>query len=71
MIPLAVLGLGPGEWALLVLIILLIFGAGKIPQIGHGLGKGLRNFRKAVRGSENEGDEKDEDPTQPGGPEPR
>jgi sec-independent protein translocase protein TatA len=59
------LGLGPGEWVLLVVIVLLIFGVGKIPQIGSGLGKGLRNFRKSVRGEEEAGDEKDEDKPSP------
>ncbi len=52
MIPPAVLGLGPGEWVLLFVIILVIFGVGKIPQIGQGLGRGLRNFRKAVKGDD-------------------
>ena len=31
-------------------IILIIFGAGKLPEIGKGLGKGIRNFRKATTG---------------------
>jgi sec-independent protein translocase protein TatA len=33
-------------------IILIIFGAGKLPEIGAGLGKGIKNFRKASSGSE-------------------
>ena len=52
MVPLAVLGLGPGELILLLVVLLVIFGAGKIPQIGTSLGKGLRNFRKGVKGEE-------------------
>ncbi len=52
MYPLAIFGLGPPELLLLFLIILIVFGAGKIPQIGSGLGKGIRNFRKAVKGEE-------------------
>ena len=52
MYPLAIFGLGPPELLLLLLIILIVFGAGKIPQIGSGLGKGLRNFRKSVKGEE-------------------
>ena len=52
MYPLAIFGLGPPELLLLLLIILIVFGAGKIPQIGSGLGKGLRNFRKSVKGDE-------------------
>ena len=52
MYPLAIFGLGPPELLLLLVIVLVIFGAGKIPQIGSGLGKGIRNFRKAVKGEE-------------------
>ena len=59
--PLAIFGLGPPELLLLFLIILVVFGAGKIPQIGSGLGKGIRNFRKAVKGEEG-----DETPPPPG-----
>jgi sec-independent protein translocase protein TatA len=41
---------GLGIWELLiVLAIILVLFAGKIPQIGEGLGKGIRNFRKSVR----------------------
>ncbi len=54
MFPLAVLGLGTGEWILLVVVILVIFGVGKLPQIGSGLGKGLRNFRRSVKGEDEE-----------------
>ncbi|MCP5468211.1 MAG: twin-arginine translocase TatA/TatE family subunit [Deltaproteobacteria bacterium] len=57
MIPLAILGLGAGEIALLFLVILLVFGASKLPSIGSGLGKGLKNFKKAVRGDEEEEDD--------------
>ena len=54
MYPLAIFGLGPPELILLFLIILIIFGAGKIPQIGASLGKGIRNFRTGVKGQEDE-----------------
>jgi sec-independent protein translocase protein TatA len=33
---------------IILVIILIIFGAGKLPQIGEGLGKGIRNFKKAT-----------------------
>jgi len=52
MFPLAVLGLGAGELILLLVVLLVIFGAGKIPQIGSSLGKGFRNFRKGVKGED-------------------
>ena len=42
-------GLGMGELLVIFLIVLLIFGPGKLSDIGEGLGKGIRNFRKAVK----------------------
>lgn len=36
------------ELLVILVIVLVIFGAGKLPQIGEGLGKGIRNFRKAT-----------------------
>ncbi len=45
-------GLGPGELVLILVIVLIIFGAGKLPQIGDALGKGIRNFKKASSGQE-------------------
>ncbi len=42
-------GLGIGELAIILLIVLIIFGAGKLAEIGEGLGRGIRNFRKAVK----------------------
>lgn len=39
--------IGPVELAIVLVIVLLIFGAGKLPQIGNALGKSIREFRKA------------------------
>jgi len=41
-------GLGAGEIVVIVLIILLLFGGRKIPEVMRGLGHGLREFRKAT-----------------------
>jgi sec-independent protein translocase protein TatA len=41
-------GLGVGE-LLVVLIIVLIFGANKLPEIGGGIGRAIRDFRKEIR----------------------
>jgi sec-independent protein translocase protein TatA len=41
--------LGTGEIILILLIVLIFFGAKKIPELAQGLGKGLREFRKAAR----------------------
>lgn len=47
-------GLGTGEIVLILLIILIFFGAKKIPDLAQGLGKGLREFRKATRDIQDE-----------------
>ena len=39
--------LGPTEWILIALIIIVLFGGKKIPELARGLGKGLREFKKA------------------------
>jgi sec-independent protein translocase protein TatA len=44
--------IGTFEAILILLIILLIFGAGKLPELGEGLGKGIRNFKKALKGED-------------------
>lgn len=44
------MGLGFGELVLIFLIVLVIFGAGKLPQIGDALGRSIRNFKKASTG---------------------
>ena len=46
--------MGPWEIGLILLIILLVFGVGKLPQVGSAIGKSLREFRKGQSG---EGDE--------------
>ncbi|SFM92800.1 twin-arginine translocase TatA/TatE family subunit [Thermodesulforhabdus norvegica] len=42
-------GIGMPELLVILFIVLIIFGAGKLPEIGAGLGKGIRNFKKAVQ----------------------
>jgi sec-independent protein translocase protein TatA len=45
---------GPVEIGLILVIILIVFGAGKLPQVGSALGKSIREFRKASRGDNDE-----------------
>ncbi|MFC1989727.1 twin-arginine translocase TatA/TatE family subunit [Chloroflexota bacterium] len=52
--------LGPWEIALILVIILLVFGVGKLPQVGGAIGKGMRAFRKGQSG-EGEGEEEEEE----------
>ena len=49
--------IGPGELLIIGLIALLLFGAGRIADIGKGLGQGISNFKKGLR----EADEEDDD----------
>lgn len=43
---------GIGELLIVLVIVLIIFGAGKLPQIGEALGRGIRNFKKATKEDE-------------------
>ncbi len=47
-------GIGAQELILIFLVILLLFGARKIPEIAQGLGKGMREFRKAMKETQDE-----------------
>ena len=47
-------GMGPWELALIFLVILLLFGAKRLPDIAQGLGKGIREFKSAVKDTQNE-----------------
>lgn len=42
-------GIGMTELLIILVIILVIFGAGKLPEIGSGMGKAIGNFRKSVK----------------------
>lgn len=46
--------IGTGEILLILLIVLIFFGAKKIPELAQGLGKGIREFRKATRDIQDE-----------------
>ena len=56
--------LGAPELLLIALIALIVFGTGRLPDLGRGLGEGIRNFKQAMREGERGGDEK---PTPEGG----
>ncbi|MBN2179682.1 MAG: twin-arginine translocase TatA/TatE family subunit [Deltaproteobacteria bacterium] len=45
-------GIGIPELLIILVIILIIFGAGKLPEIGGAIGKGIRNFKKSFQEQE-------------------
>jgi sec-independent protein translocase protein TatA len=44
--------LGFPELLVILVIVILIFGTSRIPELGRGLGEGIKNFKKAVKGEE-------------------
>ncbi len=50
--------IGPTELIIVLLIIMFVFGAGKLPEVGSALGKGIKGFKKAVR-DEPDGEKQD------------
>ena len=56
--------LGLPELLVILLIAVLLFGAGKLPQLGKGLGEGIKNFKDAMRDGQ-KGDEKKDDAKKP------
>ena len=45
---------GFGHWEIMIILVLvlIIFGAGKLPEIGSGIGKGIKNFKEATKNEE-------------------
>jgi sec-independent protein translocase protein TatA len=50
--------LGIWEILLIIVVIALLFGGKKLPELGKGLGQGIRNFKNAVKGVDQEEEEK-------------
>ncbi|MBC8045117.1 MAG: twin-arginine translocase TatA/TatE family subunit [Rhizobacter sp.] len=58
-------GLGGQELILILLIVLIFFGAKKLPELARGLGKGINEFKKAQSGLEDEINRASETPSKP------
>ena len=56
--------LGLPELLVILVIVVLIFGAGKIPQLGKGLGEGIKNFKDSMKDGQSR-DPKDDDTNKP------
>jgi sec-independent protein translocase protein TatA len=65
---LAILGLGPAEIALILFLILLLFGAKRLPELARGFGKSIREFKKATAEVEDDLRSAMEDPPKGAGP---
>ena len=49
--------LGLPELLIILVIVVIIFGAGKLPRLGRGLGEGIRNFKDSIKGEDAENTE--------------
>ena len=58
MIPLGIAGLGTQELVLIVLVVILLFGASKLPELARGSGRALRIFKAETKGLIDDDDEK-------------
>jgi sec-independent protein translocase protein TatA len=52
--------IGVQELLIILLIVLVIFGASKLPQLGRGLGEGIRNFKKGLKDDSNSSQDQDD-----------
>lgn len=50
-------GIGMPELIIILIIIFIIFGAGKLPEIGKGVGKGIKNFKNSLSGKDDPDEE--------------
>jgi len=55
------MGFGTTEMLILLAIVILVFGASKVPQVGEQIGAGIRNFKDALSGGEDDETKKLED----------
>lgn len=53
---------GLTELLVILLIVIIIFGAGKLPQLGRGLGEGIKNFKASIRGGSDDEPKRDDSP---------
>jgi sec-independent protein translocase protein TatA len=53
-------GFGTGELIVIAVIVILIFGVNKIPQLGKGIGEGIRNFKSSLKAGQEDAQSKNE-----------
>jgi sec-independent protein translocase protein TatA len=52
--------MGPTEWIVILVVVLLLFGGKKIPELMKGLGSGVKEFKDAAKGEEQANSKKEE-----------
>ena len=57
--------LEPLDIVIIVVVLILVFGANRIPEVARGIGKAMREFRNAVTGKDSENDEPKPKPAEP------
>jgi len=57
-------GMGGWEWIIILVIVIIIFGVGKLPQVGAALGQSIREFRDATKKAEEDEPTTEESPDQ-------
>jgi sec-independent protein translocase protein TatA len=55
-------GLGAQELMIILGIVVVLFGAKRLPQLGSGIGEGIRNFKQGIKQNEDENPQLDEEP---------
>ncbi len=53
--------IGPGSWVVIAIVVLLLFGGKKIPELMKGLGGGVKEFKNAMKDEENKDTKKEEE----------
>ncbi len=56
---------GGSEWIIILVIVVLLFGVGRLGRIGGELGRGIREFRKGLKGDDDKTEHKDDEPDGP------
>ena len=57
--------IGPTEFLLILLIVVIIFGARRLPELGKSLGEGIKNFRKSISGKDKDAGSSSDKPQPP------
>ncbi len=53
--------IGGWEWVIIIVVVLLVFGARRIPELGRSLGQGIRSFKEELAGGKQRKDEREDD----------